>query len=89
MHTSKFYIKLMKGKAVRKHNLHGKTAASVLLKTAIPRFGSRIRIRIRIRVRKISMLTPHSMFQYLANVSSYFDLTFNCQHIYIIIYKVI
>ena len=30
-----FYIKLMKGKAFRKHSLHEKTAASVLLKLFI------------------------------------------------------
>jgi len=29
------YIKLMKGKALRKHSLHEKTAASVLLKLFI------------------------------------------------------
>jgi len=29
------YIKLMKGKALRKHSLHEKTAASVLLKLII------------------------------------------------------
>ena len=29
------YIKLMKGKALRKYSLHGKTAASVLLKLFI------------------------------------------------------
>jgi len=29
------YIKLMKGKALRKHSLHEKTAASVLLKPFI------------------------------------------------------
>jgi len=29
------YIKLMKGKALRKHSVHGKTAASVLLKLYI------------------------------------------------------
>ena len=31
----KEYIKLMKGKALRKHSLHEKTAASVLLKLFI------------------------------------------------------
>ena len=31
----KFCIKLMKGKALRKHSLHEKTAASVLLKLFI------------------------------------------------------
>ena len=31
----KIYIKLMKGKALRKHSLHVKTAASVLLKLFI------------------------------------------------------
>ena len=33
----KFYNKLMKGKAIRKHTLHEKTAASVLLKLFISR----------------------------------------------------
>ena len=33
--TIELYIKLMKGKALRKHSLHEKTAASVLLKLFI------------------------------------------------------
>ena len=31
----RYYVKLMKGKALRKHSLHEKTAASVLLKLFI------------------------------------------------------
>ena len=34
-HTRRIVIKLMKGKALRKHRLHEKTAASVLLKLFI------------------------------------------------------
>jgi len=33
--SDKAHIKLMKGKALRKHSLHEKTAASVLLKLFI------------------------------------------------------
>jgi len=47
-----------------------------------------IRIRIRIRVRKTLMRTSYSTRQYLSNVPSYFDLTFNCQLNMFIIYIV-